>query len=169
MTFICVSNWLSGLARFISDRAFLLEQPSSPCLLVTTIRRARSLVSWVAGGVLLENAVAKGLQEVVGGVLTNLCAAEHRHLDDRMLDGIVDGLSFCGGTRNSEAAKRDSRKGDDIKIWVGNEKKKATCVRFLFVQPGVVSTCNVTERIFFCQKFCCSFQEGRFGVLLDFF
>ena len=43
------------------------------------------------------------------------------------------------------------------------------CVRFLVVQPGVVSTCNVTERISFVNSFCCSFQEGRFGVRLVFF
>ena len=45
---------------------------------------------------------------------------------------------------------------------------KAMCVRFLSVQPGVVPTCSVTERTSFCQQSCCSFQEGRFGVRLDF-
>ena len=164
MTFICVSNWLSGLARFISDRAFLLEQPSSRCLLVTTIRRARSLVSWVAGGVLLENAVARVSKKLWEGFSPTSVRPSTAISMIECWMALSTGSLFVE-TRNSEAAKRDSRKGDDIKIWVGNEKKKATCVRFLFVQPGVVSTCNVTERISFVKNFAAVFRKG----VLEFF
>ena len=38
--------------------------------------------------------------------------------------------------------------------------KKAMCVRFLFVQPRVVSTCNVTERISFVNSFAAVFRKG---------
>ena len=37
------------------------------------------------------------------------------------------------------------------------------CVRFLLVQPGVVSTCSVTERISFVYSFAANFI--RKGVL----
>ena len=36
------------------------------------------------------------------------------------------------------------------------------CARFLFVQPGVVSTCSVTERISFVNSFAAFFKERRF-------
>ena len=36
----------------------------------------------------------------------------------------------------------------------------AMCVRFLFVQPGVVSTCNVTDRITFVNRFAAVFRKG---------
>ena len=42
----------------------------------------------------------------------------------------------------------------------GREKKKAMCVRFLFDQPGVVSTCSVTERISFLNNFAAVFRKG---------
>ena len=46
-------------------------------------------------------------------------------------------------------------------MWLGNEKK-AMCVRFLFVQPGVVSTCSMTERTSFVNS---SGAVSRKGVL----
>ena len=42
----------------------------------------------------------------------------------------------------------------------GREKKKAMCVRFLFVQPGVVSTCSMTERISFVNNFAAVFRKS---------
>ena len=67
----------------------------------------------------------KGLQEVVGGVLTNLCASTAISMIECWV--ALSTGSLLVETRNSEAAKRDSRKGDDIKIWVGNEKKNNVC------------------------------------------
>ena len=37
------------------------------------------------------------------------------------------------------------------------------CVRFLFVQPEVVSTCNVTEPISFVNSFAAVFRKGVLG------
>ena len=71
------------------------------------------------------------------------------------------------GPSDGERPKGIDRKGHDVKVWLGKEKKQ-NGVRFLFVQLGVVSTCNVTERISFVNSFCSSFQEGRFGVRLGF-
>ena len=51
---------------------------------------------------------------------------------------------------------------------MGNEKK-AMCVRFLFVQPGVVSTCNVTERISFVNSFAAVFRMGVLEFVCIFF
>ena len=42
----------------------------------------------------------------------------------------------------------------------GWEMKKAMCARFVFVQPGVVSTCSVTERISFFLSFAAVFRKG---------
>ena len=42
----------------------------------------------------------------------------------------------------------------------GWEMKKAMCVRFLFVQPRVVSTCSVTERISFVNSLAAAFRKG---------
>ena len=50
----------------------------------------------------------------------------------------------------------------------GWDMKKTMRVRFLFVQPGVVSTCSVTERVSFVNSFAAVFREGVFGVRLDF-
>ena len=64
------------------------------------------------------------------------------------------------GTRicsSYSSAKRDRRKGDDLKLWLGNEKKS---VLFCLVQPGVVSTCKVTERISFVNSFAAVFRKG---------
>ena len=40
---------------------------------------------------------------------------------------------------------------------------------FLFVQPGVVSTCSVTERISFVNSFAAVFRKGVLEFVLDFF
>ena len=40
------------------------------------------------------------------------------------------------------------------------KSKKAKCVRFFLVQQGVVSTCNVTERITFVNLFAAVFRKG---------
>ena len=45
-------------------------------------------------------------------------------------------------------------------MWLGHEKKRAKCLRFLFVQPGVVSTCSVTERNSFVNSFAAVFRKG---------
>ena len=42
------------------------------------------------------------------------------------------------------------------------------CVRFLFVQPGVVSTCSVTERISFVNSFAAVFRKGVLEFVLEF-
>ena len=66
----------------------------------------------------------------------------------------------------SGAAKRDWRTGNDTKIWLGNEKRQ--CVsRFFFVQPRVISMCNVTERISFV-NFLLQFSERAFLNLFGF-
>ena len=74
-------------------------------------------------------------------------------------------LCRCEWTANKESSQAEA--------WMiskcGWEMKKAMCVRFLFVQSGVVSTCSATERISFVNSFAAVFQEGRFGVRLDFF
>ena len=62
---------------------------------------------------------------------------------------------------HSAAAKRDGRKGDGIKMWLGHFFKRAMWVRFFFAQPWVVPTCNVTERISFVNFFAAVFLEGR--------
>ena len=43
------------------------------------------------------------------------------------------------------------------------EECNKQCVRFFFVQPEVVSTCNVIERIF-VNFFAAGYQEWRFGI-----
>ena len=48
-------------------------------------------------------------------------------------------------------------------------KKKATCVRFLFVQRGVVSTCNVTERLSFVTSFAAVFRKGVLAFVWNLF
>ena len=40
------------------------------------------------------------------------------------------------------------------------EMKKAMCLRFLLVQPGVASTCSVTERISCVNSFAAVFRKG---------
>ena len=42
----------------------------------------------------------------------------------------------------------------------GWDMKKSMCVRFFFVQPGVVSTCNVTERISSVNSVGAVFRKG---------
>ena len=69
---------------------------------------------------------------------------------------------------NSQQKDESSRSLDDIKMWLGNEKK-AMCVRFLFVQPGVVSTCSVTERISFVNSFAAVFRKGVLEFVWIFF
>ena len=45
----------------------------------------------------------------------------------------------------------------------GREMKKSNvCTVFSLFQPGIVSTCSVTERISFINSFAAVFQEGRF-------
>ena len=43
------------------------------------------------------------------------------------------------------------------------------CVRFLFVQPGIVSTCNVTEGISFVNSFPAVFRKGVWELVAVFF
>ena len=52
-------------------------------------------------------------------------------------------------------------------MWLGNEN--ALCVRFLFVQPGVVSTCSVTERISFVNSFAAVFRKGVLEFVWNFY
>ena len=59
---------------------------------------------------------------------------------------------------NQERLKGIDGKGMISKC--GWEMKKAMCVRFLIVQPGVVSTCSVTERISFVNSFAAFFRKG---------
>ena len=42
------------------------------------------------------------------------------------------------------------------------------CVRFLFVQPGVVSTCSVTELISFVNSFVAFFRKGVLEFVWNF-
>ena len=50
----------------------------------------------------------------------------------------------------------------------GWEMKKAICVRILFVQPGAVSTCSVTERISFVNSFAAVFRKGVLEFVWNF-
>ena len=43
------------------------------------------------------------------------------------------------------------------------------CVRFLFVQPGVVSTCSVTERISFANSFAAVLRKGVLECVWNFY
>ena len=76
--------------------------------------------------------------------------------------------SECG----KETYCRERLKGIDGKEMIpkcGWEVKKALCVRFLFVQPGVVSTCSVTERICFVNSFAAVFRKFVFEFVFEFF
>ena len=68
-------------------------------------------------------------------------------------------IQFC-----PHPSTRERLKGIDGKRMIpkcGWEmQKKAMCVRFLFVQPGVVSPCSVTERISFVNSFAAVFRKG---------
>ena len=101
------------------------------------------------------------------------------HLANSALPGrdaslhVAAGLMSTKETTTTGSTVESGQKGlteeDDTKMWLRNAKKKKTmCVQFLFVQPGVVSTCSVTERISFVNVFAAVFQEGRFGVRLVF-
>ena len=46
--------------------------------------------------------------------------------------------------------------------------KKAMRLRFLFVQPGVVPTCSVTERISFVNSFAALFRKGVLEFVWNF-
>ena len=59
-------------------------------------------------------------------------------------------------------------KWDETNMWLGKEKK-AMCVRFLFVQPGVVSTCSVTERISSVNSFAAFSRKGVFEFVWIFY
>ena len=86
------------------------------------------------------------------------------------LDALAEGISArgwiltrcvifcrCEWTANKESSLAEawmiSKRG-----WEMN--KKAMCLRFLFVQPGVVSTCSVTGRISFVNSFAAVFRKG---------
>ena len=76
-----------------------------------------------------------------------------------MMRGDVSDCALC--TSPSDA--RERLKGIDGKGMIskcGWEMKKTMCVRFLFVQPGVVSRCSVTKRISFVNSFAAVSRKG---------
>ena len=75
---------------------------------------------------------------------------------------LIRKLRFC--SRLASNMSRERPKGIDGKVMIskcGWEMKKKQCVYgFFFFQPGVVSTCSVTERISFVHSFAAVFRKG---------